>query len=159
MIRIFGDLVDSELNATELSTNMATKMETITNKTASLNAEDKVYCYFEIWESPMVVGNASFLHNMMEKAGAINIFADLNDEYPSVSHENIISGNPDVIFITEHSAAWYAQDLCNRTGYNGINACINERVYSVNDDIYLRMGPRIIDALENMTNYLYPELL
>ncbi len=159
MIRIFGDLVDAEKNATQIADEMTTKMWDISNNTATIDYNDKLECYFEIWESPMVVGGNSFLNDMMEKAGAINIFADLNEEYPSVSNENIISGNPDVIFITEHSAAWYAQDLSNRTGYDGIEAVINERVYSVNDDIFLRMGPRIIDALEAMADYLYPDLL
>ncbi len=159
MIRDFGDLVDSEQNATRIADEMTTKMWEITNSTAAIETIDQLECYFEIWESPMVVGGDSFLNDMMEKAGAINIFADIPEEYPSVSNENIISGNPDVIFTTEHSAAWYAQELSNRTGYNGIDAVINERVYSLNDDIFLRMGPRIIEALEIMTNYLYPDLL
>ncbi len=107
----------------------------------------------------MVVGNDSFINDMIKQAGGINLFGNEAGEYPSVSNENIIQGNPDVIFITEHSAAWYSQTLCNRTGYNAINACKNNRVYSLDDNMFLREGPRIVTALENMTRYLYPTLL
>ncbi|MHA1718061.1 MAG: ABC transporter substrate-binding protein [Promethearchaeota archaeon] len=154
-----GDLVDADLNATNLAGNMYEKMWEVTNQTATINETSKVSLYFEIWESPMVVGNQSYINDMMIKAGGINIFRDLNCQYPVVSNEDIINANPDFIFITEHSSAWYSQELCNRTGYNIINACINNHVYTLDDDLFLRAGPRIIDALINMTNYLYPGLL
>ncbi len=154
-----GDLVDAKLNATNVTATMYERLWVVTNQTATIEETSKVDLYFEIWESPMVVGNQSFIHDMILKAGGINIFGDLDSTYPIVSNEDIISNNPDYIFITEHSAVYYSQDVCNRTGYGIIDACIDEHVYTVNDDLYLRAGPRIIDALINMTNILYPELL
>ena len=107
----------------------------------------------------MVAGNASFLHDMMTIAGGINLFENLTGTYPTVSNENIINGDPNVIFVTEHSAAWYSQEICNRTGYAGLPACVNDRIYLVDDNLFLRAGPRIVDALEIMTTLLYPTLL
>lgn len=155
---VFGNLINKRTNGVYLMGNMSYNMELITNKTNTLNYSQIVDSYFEVWESPKIVGAKSFINDMINKAGAINIFGNINLEYPIVSHEAIIDGNPDVIFITEHSAPWYSQQVCERAGYNAINACINNRVYQVFDDIYLRPGPRIVDALENMTRYLYPML-
>lgn len=155
---VIGNLVNNWRNSIYLMYNMLFQMETLTNKTATLNSSQIIDCYFEIWETPKVVGAKSFIHDMISKAGAINIFGNLDFEYPTVSHEAVINGDPDVIFITEHSAPWYEQNVCDRTGYNVVNACINNRVYLCFDDIYLRPGPRIIDALINMTRYLYPML-
>ncbi|MHA1819183.1 MAG: ABC transporter substrate-binding protein [Promethearchaeota archaeon] len=154
-----GKLVDAELNASSLKAHMYQKLWNITNQTATINESSKLKVYFEIWETPMAVGNQSFINDMIIKAGGKNIFGNISQQYPTVQNEDIINLNPDVIFITQHSAAWYSQSVCNRTGYNNINACINNRVYSVDDDMYLRPGPRIVDALENMTDYLYPGLL
>ena len=157
-VGVIGNLVNERTKGVYLMGNMSYHMEIITNKTNTLNYSQIVDCYFEVWESPKIVGAKSFLNDMINKAGAINIFGNINLEYPIVSHEAIINGDPDVIFITEHSAPWYSQQVCERAGYDAINACINNRVYQVFDDIYLRPGPRIIDALENMTRYLYPML-
>jgi iron complex transport system substrate-binding protein len=158
MVSLNPDLIISGTKGTVLMNKLTTDMESITNKTSIFHENNSISCYFEIWESPMVAGGSSFLDDMITKAGAINIFSDLQLEWPSVQHEWIIASDPDVIFITEHSAPYYSQDVCSRTGYNVVNACINARVYLGNDDIYLRTGPRIIMALENMTRYLYPFL-
>ncbi len=158
-IKAIGDLVDAEAKGIEVANNLTLEMEEITNETSNIAQIDKIDCYFEVWETPKVAGGISFINDMIDKAGAINIFKDLTLKWPTVSHESVIDGDPDVIFITEHSAPWYSQAVCDRAGYNVVNACINARVYSAYDDIYLRQGPRIIMALENMTRYLYPSLL
>ncbi|MFW9971565.1 MAG: ABC transporter substrate-binding protein [Candidatus Odinarchaeota archaeon] len=157
-IGIIGNLTNSQNKALEVSQSLYYDMEIIINKTSIINQTDKIECYFEIWETPIVAGGYSFISDMITKAGAINIFGNIDLEWPNVQHEWIIASNPDVIFITEHSAPWYSQNVCDRTGYNVVNACINNRIYQCHDDIYLRTGPRIIMALENMTRYLYPSL-
>lgn len=157
-IGAIGNLTDAETKGAEIMNTLTTNMESITNKTSTLNENITVDCYFEIWESPIVAGGTSFLDDMITKAGALNLFSNLDLEWPTVQHEWIIGSDPDAIFITEHSAPLYSQTVCDRAGYNVVNACINGRVYLANDDIYLRTGPRIIMALENMTRYLYPFL-
>ena len=157
-IGVIGNLTDAETKGAEIVSTLTADMESITSKTSTLNENITVDCYFEIWETPIVAGGTSFIDDMISKAGAINIFGNLDLEWPTIQHEWIIGSDPDAIFITEHSAPWYSQDVCDRTGYNVVNACINNRVYLCFDDIYLRPGPRIILALENMTRYLYPFL-
>ena len=158
-IGIIGNLTNSDSKGLEVMNKLYIDLERITNETDLINQGDKIDTYLEVWETPKVAAGKSFIDDMIRKAGAINIFGDIQLEYPSVSYESVISGDPDVIFITEHSAPWYSQNICDRAGYNVVNACINARIYSVFDDIFLRQGPRIISALENMTNYLYPSLL
>ncbi|MHA1744676.1 MAG: ABC transporter substrate-binding protein [Promethearchaeota archaeon] len=158
-IEDIGKLIASEANATIVVNDMRASYWNIANQTAAIPVEDKLRCYFEIWETPMVAGNVSYLHDMMTSAGGINLFENLSGTYPAVSNENIINGNPNVIFVTEHSAAWYSQEICNRTGYAVLDACVNERIYLVGDNLFLRAGPRIIDALGIMTTLLYPTLL
>ncbi|NHI94966.1 MAG: hypothetical protein EAX96_20925 [Candidatus Lokiarchaeota archaeon] len=157
-IGLIGNLTNSETKASEIMETMYTDMETIMNKTNKINQTNKFKCYFEVWETPKVAGGSSFLNDMINKAGAINIFGTIALEWPIVSHEWIIASNPEAIFITEHASPHYSQDVSSRTGYDTVNACIENRVFQCYDDIYLRQGPRIILALENMTNYLYPSL-
>ncbi|MFX1293806.1 MAG: ABC transporter substrate-binding protein [Promethearchaeota archaeon] len=157
-IGVIGNLTNSKSKASEVINAMYSDMEAITNKTYMINQTEKIDCYFEIWETPIVAGGSTFINDMINKAGAINIFGSIDLEWPTVQHEWIIASDPDVIFITEHNAPWYSQDVYSRTGYDVVNACINNRIYLCFDDIYLRPGPRIIMALKNMTYYLYPSL-
>ncbi len=158
-IREIGEIVDAEISALSIVNSMYERLWTVANKTQSLQQSKILRIYFEVWETPTIAGKNSYLNDMIELAGATNIFNNVIDTYADVSYEDVINGNPQAIFITEHSATWYSQTICDRTGYNVLDACVNNRIYSVNDDIYLRTGPRIIDALENMTNYLHPGLL
>lgn len=153
-----GWLVDEEDKAEEVVDTMKNKIEVITSKTSQINKSDKLKCYFEVWETPKVVGGKSFLDDMIEKAGGKNIFGDINDEFPTVSHESVIINNPDVIFVTAMGRAYYTCTVADRDGYNVVNAVINNHIYECKDDMFTRPGPRIVDALENMTLYLYPTI-
>ncbi len=153
-----GKLINAEAKAKEVTSDLRARVNAITAITSILTDDERVTCYFEIWETPKVAGSASFLNDLIQKAGGSNIFSDLPEEYPSVSSEVIISANPKAIFLTAHSQSWYSQDVCSRTGYNEIDACKNNRVYSVDDGMYLREGPRIVDALEEMAELLHPDL-
>ncbi|MBN1803190.1 MAG: ABC transporter substrate-binding protein [Candidatus Lokiarchaeota archaeon] len=157
-VGVIANLVNFRQNGIYLTGNLTYNMESITDKTASLNYTQIIDCYFEIYCSPMVAGAKSYVHDMILKAGAINIFGNINQEYSTVSHEQIIDGDPDVIFLTAHYVPYYPEPIYERSGYDSVNACINNRIYQCDDDMYLRPGPRIIDALENMTRYLYPFL-
>jgi cobalamin transport system substrate-binding protein len=157
-VKTIGKIVNAEEKANAVAVNMTAKYNQIIGKTSNLT-QSKLKVVFEIWESPMVVGKQSYLNDMIDKAGAINIFGNITGKYPTVSNENVIAGNPDVFFLTEHSAAWYTQSVCNRTGYNIITACSKYQIYSVDDNTFLRAGPRAIDALEIMVDLLYPSLL
>ncbi|MFX1392558.1 MAG: ABC transporter substrate-binding protein [Promethearchaeota archaeon] len=154
-----GYLVDEEITADKISDTMETKMNVITSKTNALPDDQRLKCYFEVWSTPKVAGKYSFLHDMMERAGGINIFGDIKSEWASVTHESVIEKNPEVIFITAMGRDNYQEDIGARPGYNNIDAIINDRIYVCDDDKFTRAGPRIIDALEEMTLYLHPTLL
>ena len=157
-IKDIGVLVDEEEKGKEVSNSLKAQMNMITDKTDALKPNDKLKSYFEVWETPTVAGGKSFLHDMIEKAGGINIFGDIYEDFPTVSHESVINENPDVIFVTAMGRSWYTVDVADRAGYDVIDAVINNRIYECDDDMFTRPGPRIMDALENMTRYLHPTL-
>ncbi|KKM02771.1 hypothetical protein LCGC14_1781090 [marine sediment metagenome] len=157
-VKDIGVLVDEEEKGKEISNSLKAQMNMITDKTDALKPNDKLKSYFEVWETPTVAGGKSFLHDMIEKAGGINIFGDIYEDFPTVSHESVINENPDVIFVTAMGRSWYTGDVADRAGYDVIDAVINNRIYECDDDMFTRPGPRIMDALENMTRYLHPTL-
>ncbi|MHA1723780.1 MAG: ABC transporter substrate-binding protein [Promethearchaeota archaeon] len=157
-IRFMGQLVDAESQANELADTMQYRIDKVVFTVMQLTEEEKKKCYFEVWETPIVAGGESFINDMIEKAGGINIFGNINEEFPTVSHEAVINGNPDVIFITVMGRKSYTVNVKDREGYDVINAVINDQIYVCDDDVFTRAGPRSVQALELMAEYLYPEL-
>jgi ABC-type Fe3+-hydroxamate transport system substrate-binding protein len=104
--------------------------------------------YLEISEGPlMTVGRSSFINEIVERAGGTNIFSDVEKEYPVVSQEQVITRNPEVIFLLHPGTS--REQLGQRLGWEGIGAVRNRKVFDdVNPDIVLRPGPRLVDAVE-----------
>ncbi|MFX1364328.1 MAG: helical backbone metal receptor [Promethearchaeota archaeon] len=158
-IEDIGWLIDEKEKSKDFLDSLKARMNLITAETSQINNSDKLTCYFEVWETPKVAGAKSFIDDMIKKAGGINIFGDIQEEYPIVSHESVISNNPEVIFITAMGRDYYESNIAERSGYDVVNAVINNRIYICDDDKFTRAGPRIIDALINMTLALYPGIL
>ena len=111
--------------------------------------------YYEIWATPFIsAGKKSFINNLIELAGGKNIFSDIENSYPTVSEEAIISRNPDFIIITEKST-FTENDIKNRRGWQNISAVKDNKIFSVNDDIFSRSGPRIFQALQILNGIFY----
>ena len=50
------------------------------------------------------------------------------------------------------------QFVLNDERLSDVNARLNDQVYGVNDDLYGRPGPRLVEALEELAIMLHPEL-
>jgi ABC-type Fe3+-hydroxamate transport system substrate-binding protein len=69
-------------------------------------AEDAATVLMLAWDNPpIVIGSASFLSEIVSRAGARNLFADLAQPSGSVSLEAIAARAPDVVLLTEGDSA------------------------------------------------------
>lgn len=112
----------------------------------------------------MVAGQASYLNEIIEIAGGVNVFKDASAAYPKVSLEEILARNPDVIVdmgdmsdtlgVTEQQKRNVAA-LWNRMA--SINAVRNRRVHAVASDIFVVPGPRVVLAAQEFFAILHPE--
>ncbi len=144
-----GNLVDAEQNATLLVNSLTTRMNAVVAETQTIPQEQKLKCYYEAASTPSVAGALSFVDDLIVKAGGINIFGSIQKAWAIVSHENVISANPDVIYWAPMADPTYdgKANITARAGYNILTAVANQTIY-MGGDPYQRAGPRIIDALE-----------
>jgi iron complex transport system substrate-binding protein len=115
--------------------------------------------YFEISAAPdmMTFGKDSCIDDMIKTIGAKNIFA--NDNWlVTPGAESIIDRNPDVILTNVNYIDNPIAEIKSRPGFNHINAVMNNRVYQIDTDSSVRPSPRIILALRQMAQSVYPEL-
>lgn len=102
-----GKLTGSEVKAEKIVTEMKTELESISKKVteAKRKSNRKEYkMFWQIWDNPLVTaGKTSFINDIIEAAGWINIFGDVEQAYPVVSAEAVISAKPNYVIMTGSS--------------------------------------------------------
>jgi len=141
-----GKITGHEKEAKILVTEMKQKLASFGDS----NDEEKPSVYYEVWNAPyMSAGSTSFINDVISCAGAANIFADLTEAYPIVSEETIIARDPDVILLTA-SSGLTLQSMADRPAWSDLKAVKNNKVFVIDDNLYSRPGPRIVDAVLNL---------
>jgi iron complex transport system substrate-binding protein len=137
--------------------SMKAQIAEISQKTAQADVKRTVY--FEISAAPdmFTFGKDSFIDDMISVVGARNIFGNEN-WIVMPSAESIIERNPDVIITNVNYIDDPIGEIKSRPGFNHINAVINNRVYQIDADSSSRPSSRIILALRQMAQSVYPEL-
>ncbi len=66
---------------------------------SKLKIQNKVV--YLIWKNPyMAAGSNTFITNMLQECGFVNVFADHINRYPEINLEELKSQNPDYIFLS-----------------------------------------------------------
>lgn len=111
---------------------------------------------FISWWNPLYVpGNGTFQDSLIEIAGGENIFRDATS-WAQVSLEEAVARNPEIIILSAHAGATI-DDICN-SPLADTDAVKNGRIYFVSDDNAIsRPGPRLVEALEELSYFIHPE--
>ena len=147
-----GQATNKEKEAQTLVKETKTNVEKVVNKAKSRKEQPKVF--IEIASEPEIytVGKQTFMNDMLTKLKAKNVFDDQKG-WPTVSKEDIIKKNPDVMLTTSGiSSKEYQLLVQQRSGFEDINAVKKQRVEALNDDLLSRPGPRIDEAMEKLSD-------
>ena len=154
-IRTIGELTDKEIEAQALTSEMESRIQAITEQTAELEPKPKVF--YIVWgdESSVLwtAGSDTFIHELIEKGGGVNICQNITG-YSTISIEDVIARNPEVIITSELSYDW----AINSTDLAATNASQTDRVVTCDDDLVQRPGPRLVDGLEWFAYFIHPEI-
>ncbi|AKG54048.1 vitamin B-12 ABC transporter BtuF [Dehalogenimonas sp. WBC-2] len=157
-IELIGKVTDTENKASQIVTDMKTRVKAITDKTISLTTDQKPRTVYIIWPDPLYVHGGGALGSVLiEAAGGTNIFKNAGD---SVSLEALISLNPQVILASASVSMGDAsyQFALNDSRLDSTDARINGKIYGMNDDLTGRPTPRLVEGLEAMAKLLHPEI-
>ncbi|WP_105985751.1 ABC transporter substrate-binding protein [Staphylococcus chromogenes] len=147
-----GQATNKEKEAQTLVKETKANVEKVINKAKSRKEQPKVF--IEIASEPEIytVGKQTFMNDMLTKLKAKNVFDDQKG-WPTVSKEDIIKKNPDVMLTTSGISSKEYQSLVQqRSGFEDINAVKKQRVEALNDDLLSRPGPRIDEAMEKLSD-------
>ena len=154
-----GALTDNRAQAEKVVAGMKARVEKVSAAAAGIPPDQRVKVFYEVWDEPlMTAGPATFIGQMIELAGGVNVFADVKEQYPTVSGEAVIARAPAVIVgPSSHIEGLTAEKIAARPGWKDLAALKAGRIVIVDGDIVSRSGPRLADALEAVARGLYPE--
>jgi len=147
-----GEITDKEVEAAALTSEMESRIEAVTDETSELEERPRVF--YIVWHDPLwTAGSETFIHELIEKGGGVNICQNITG-YTTISIEEVVARNPEVIIASEWSFEW----ANNETLLQGTDARQNGRIYQGDDDLVQRPGPRLVEGLEWFAYFIHPEI-
>ena len=155
-IEMLGELTGRQEEAAALSSRMQEGFDALREK-----AEDTgKTVYFEVsslewglWTS----GADTFLDELAQIVGLTNAFSDVTG-WAEISQEQVLARDPDYIVTT---AAYYGEgelpvdEIVAREGWQDLKAVKNGAVYNADADMTSRPGPRLLDAAQDLFDFVY----
>lgn len=157
-ILLVGKATGNAAEATRLVDNLRQRIDSIVAQSNAAFHRPKVY--FEVWNDPyMSVNSRTWIGNLINLAGGTNIFGEAISEWPIIRPEEIIQRNPDILVfpvIPDVPRFWGSfEDVKKRRGWENITAVKNDHLYEIPRDCISRPGPRLVESLEMLANFVH----
>jgi iron complex transport system substrate-binding protein len=160
-IQMAGKITGKEQEASELVGQMESRIAAITDKTEKLEPQERPRVFYITWHDPLwTTGSGTFIHELIDKAGGVNIFQDVTG-HKAVDIELVIARNPEIVIACaghgeakDEPVEWAESE----PRLSVTEARKNNRIYQIDADIVSRTGPRIVEALEEFAQFIHPEI-
>ncbi len=163
LIEAIGEIAEAcgaQKQGEELIERLNEKLE---QTEAKYNSAEKVKVLWVIQAEPLrVVGRGTFIDGLVVSAGGENAIGKTIYQYPPISTEELLKCGADVIIQSAMGAEnidrqqEQAEKFWKR--YPNLPAVKNNRIYVIESDTILRLGPRLADGLELIGGFLHPEI-
>ena len=111
-----------------------------------------VFCH--IWDAPIItIGRGSYMNELVEIAGGRNVYGDVAAPSPTVSIEDVIRRDPDVIIAGPLGAAHLRESATWRT----VGAVRRGRIVVVDTMLVGRPSARLGEAAAAIAQLLHPD--
>lgn len=157
-LQLLGRITGHENETSTLVRNLIERVDRVKEKARSIPANEKLTAFYYVWGQPLTgAGPNSYLGEMIQFCGAVNIVEDTSTRFPKLTMEVLLAKNPDVIISsTNHSDLKSVENVESRPGWSGLKAVQTKRVHLLDGNLISRCTPRTVDALELMAHVLYP---
>lgn len=151
-IGLVGRITGTEEDASKLVADMRNRINVVEEK----RGENKPRVLYVVWHDPLMsAGRETFQDDLIKKAGGVNI-ANFTG-YKIISLETVVKENPEIVIASMgHGDAGNktVEYINNEQRLRVTNAVRTERVYGIDTDLTGRAGPRIVDALEQFSEWI-----
>ncbi len=157
-IELLGKVFDSEDKAQELIHYMKGIVGHVQNKIGTIPSEKKVKALYVSGNNPNYIAGGYWKgQDIRVMAGAINVAQDIPQFMATVSSEQLVMWNPDVITIST-AAKYSPRDVYSNPHLRNISAVKNKRVFKHPYHIAGLFTPRVPLLLAWHASMFYPQL-
>ena len=155
-IRFIAQVMEASEAGEAVIADMQAEIDAVQAIAAGITTTRTVY--FELSPPPWLVsfGTGTFLHEMLEIVGAVNIFAD-QEGWVSISEEVLLELNPDVILTSVDFIDDPIAEIMERPGFDTITAVREEAVFLIDANASNRPSQNIVIALRQIAEAVFPE--
>ena len=133
----------------------------ITVLAAQLEGRQRPTLLFVINADPLItVGPGSYIHQLIELAGARNVAERAGTPYPRLSIEEVLRQNPEFLLFPMgrfEGIPQAEQDQWRR--WTSLEAVKRNQLVQIDSDLLNRPGPRVFEALEALVTILHPDAI
>lgn len=145
-IRTLGTATGNAAAADALAADIDAQIEALV---ASTPRSNDLSVYHELDDTFYSATSSTFIGQAYQRFGLANIADEADDaaqSYPQLSAEQIVTANPDLIFLADAGCCQQsAATVAARPGWGSIAAVKGGNVVVLDDDIASRWGPRIVE--------------
>jgi iron complex transport system substrate-binding protein len=150
-VKNLGVLLDAQSSADSLTTAITSALDSVRRAVAGLKTVRVAYVLSI--EPPTIAGPGTFIDELIQVAGGVNVFADVGQLWPQVNLEEIVRRDPDVIVLARESGTDPQGLLAKRAGWRDLRAVRTNRVYVVSPDYFNRSGPLMPRAARELAGF------
>ena len=162
-LMFIGQCVGMEREMEELVNLMESNIEEIKEISATIPEDEKKTVLFELFtpsaDYPTIysAGQGTYINEMLEICGLVNVAADQEGQWPALSEEFAIASDPQVIL----SADMYTPDAINvilgMKGWENVQAIKDGAVYMLDADKVNQPNQHVVDVMVEIARLIYPE--
>jgi iron complex transport system substrate-binding protein len=143
-----------------LARDIQKRVDDVRTKTSSAATKPRVYHEIDASDPTKIftVGPGSYIHDLIEIAGGVNIAARATSAYPQLSAEEILRSDPEIIVLAAADYSAKPDQVAARAGWSAISAVKNRRIVTIAPNLINRPGPRVGEAAEAYAKLVHPEL-
>ncbi len=153
-----GTLTGHAEQAKALAASLKARVAAVDAKIMPLSYQPTVYYELDATDpaKPYTAGPGTFVDQLIRRAGGINAFSQLKDQYAQISLEQLLVANPNFIILGDSAYGQTPETVAARSGWNVLAAVRDHQVYTFDDNLVSRPGPRLVDGLEALARLLHP---
>ncbi|TEU07075.1 MAG: ABC transporter substrate-binding protein [Candidatus Aminicenantes bacterium] len=159
LIKKIGTVTHEEHKAALFVRSLRARYEKILSSLQNARHEPKVFLSLHgvgLW----TCGQESFLNDLIKKARGVNIAGHVPRKWLLYNQEQLIHENPEVIVILSKSKKDFLTAknwMKNEAHLEGTQAVTSDSIFFLDENLASRQGPRLIQALEELSHLLHPQ--
>jgi len=155
-ILIIGQITGKDKESKVLVESLQNRVKVVTDMQKQETKPVKVFYEMDGSEpsKPWTAGKGSYVDVLLTLAGGTNVANDAGVGWIQYSQEALIVADPDVILLGDAAYGVTKESVTSRAGWDTLSAVMNNRIYPFDDNLVSRPGPRLVDALEQLSKLL-----